>query len=83
MNHLPLLLIFCLISLVLSLVRSKARIKTTLYTFGMMAAIIGLGFALSIIYPRGYGGPIGTITAPIAIITGMLTAIIHSRKSVA
>lgn len=83
MNHLPLLLIFFLVSFVLSLVKSKARIKTTLYAFGMMALIVGLGFALSRIFPRGYAGPIGTITAPILIITGMLTAIIHSRKSVA
>jgi hypothetical protein len=80
MGGMPFLLIFYVISVTISVIKSKARTKTVLYSLGGVAVMIALGFLLSLAVPS-YGPVLGTVTAPVCIATGMLVGIKHSHDT--
>jgi hypothetical protein len=74
------LLIF-IVAFVVAVERSSLRLKTTLYTFGSMAFILLLGFLITLILGPNWGAAMGTLTAPVMLLTGALAAILHSGKN--
>jgi prepilin signal peptidase PulO-like enzyme (type II secretory pathway) len=81
MTGLPPLLIIFLAVFVYALMGSKTRLKTSAYILGSMVAIVGVGFALTKVWPPGWEGTIGTLTGLMALITGIAASIIQIRKN--
>jgi MFS-type transporter involved in bile tolerance (Atg22 family) len=73
--------LFFLAVIVFSIVRSKKKLKTVLYTLVAMAIAFAAGVLAGFAF-ADYAGAIGTLTGGILVpFTGMLCAWGHSRKS--
>jgi len=69
------------VAFVYALMESKTRLKTSAYILGSMAAIVGVGFALTKVWPPGWEGTIGTLTGLMTLVTGISASIIQIRKN--
>ena len=76
MNGAPPLLLIFIAAFTYAMVESKRKGKTALYTAIVMGFILAVGFVLSLILP-GMSPAMGTLTAPIILITGAITSIAH------
>jgi hypothetical protein len=64
-----------------SISRSKKRLKTVFYTLAAMALTLGLMLGIAEVVPAFNNAPTGVATIDLMLLVGMLTALIHSRKS--
>jgi hypothetical protein len=65
----------------LSIDKSKERLKTTLYMLTAMALTLGLVMGVAKVFPALNTEATGAVAFDMMILVGMLTAVIHSRKS--
>jgi hypothetical protein len=78
---LPLILrVLFVAAFVYAMVGSKHKWKTALYTFGAMASILAVGCVIVVIV--GLPFAIGTVLAPIVLITGIATALAHANGKI-
>ena len=82
MNGTPPLLLIFVAAFTYAMVQSKRKGKTVLYTAIAMGFILAVGFALSLIL-TGMSSAMGTLTAPIMLVTGAITSIAHAKGKLA
>jgi hypothetical protein len=76
----PLVMIF-LGAFAYALTVSKTRLRTAVYVLGSIAAIVGVGFVLTKVWPPGWEATIGTLTGVMCQIAGIAASIMEIRRS--
>ena len=64
-----------------SISRSRKPSKTLLYTLGAVALTFGIVWATAMVFPKFNTEATGAAGFDVALLVGVLTAMIHSRKT--
>jgi|HubBroStandDraft_6_1064221.scaffolds.fasta_scaffold44301_6 hypothetical protein len=64
-----------------SIYKSRRRVKTVLYTLSAMALLLVLAWGATVLLPSLNAETTGKVAIDLVVLVGMLTVLIHSRRS--
>jgi hypothetical protein len=64
-----------------SIYKSRRRVKTVLYTLSARALVLVLAWGATVLLPSLNAETTGKVAIDLVVLVGMLTVLIHSRRS--
>jgi hypothetical protein len=64
-----------------SIYKSRRRVKTVLYTLSARALVLVLAWEATVLLPSLNAETTGKVAIDLVVLVGMLTVLIHSRRS--